>query len=90
MKSIRFVLLALSIATPLLAQETVEFCRALARKLGADEDLVVPTLLAELKLPAPRPLRCALRVEKVQKLLGRDAPLPLDLALDRFLAERRA
>ncbi len=68
----------------------VEFCRALARKLGADEDLVVPTLLAELKLPAPRPLRCALRVEKVQKLLGRDAPLPLDLALDRFLAERRA
>lgn len=72
------------------AVSRVDFCRALARKLGANEDLVVPTRLAELKLPAPRPLRCALRVEKVQRLLGSAVPLPLDAALDRFLAERRA
>jgi dTDP-4-dehydrorhamnose reductase len=68
----------------------VEFCRALARKLGADERLIEPTRLAELKLPAPRPLRCGLRVEKVQKLLGASVPLPLEAALDRFLEERRA
>ena len=68
----------------------LEFVRALARKLGADEKLIEPVRLADLKLPAPRPLRCGLRVEKVQRLLGRDLPLPLDAALDRFLAERRA
>lgn len=66
----------------------VEFCRALARKLAADEALIVPVLLSDLKLPAPRPLRCGLRVEKVQRLLGHPAPLPLDAALDRFLEER--
>jgi dTDP-4-dehydrorhamnose reductase len=66
----------------------VDFCRALARKLGADERLIEAVRLADLKLPAPRPLRCGLRVEKVQKLLGPAVPLPLDLALDRFVAER--
>ncbi|HEX4382739.1 MAG TPA: SDR family oxidoreductase [Myxococcales bacterium] len=65
----------------------VEFCQQLARKLGADESLIERVKLAELKLPAPRPLRCGLRVEKVQKLLGNDVPLPLGAALDRFLAE---
>ena len=65
----------------------VEFCQALARKLGAPESLIEPVKLAELKLPAPRPLRCGLRVAKVQKLLGHGVPLPLDAALDRFLAE---
>jgi len=65
----------------------VEFCLELARKLKADERLIEPVKLAELKLPAPRPLRCGLRVEKVQELLGEDAPLPLGLALDRFIAE---
>jgi dTDP-4-dehydrorhamnose reductase len=72
------------------AVSRVEFCLALARKLGAPPDLIVPTRLAELKLPAPRPLRCSLRVEKVQKLLGAQVPLPLDAALDRFLLERRS
>jgi dTDP-4-dehydrorhamnose reductase len=67
----------------------VEFCRLLARKLGADEKLVVPVALADVKLPAPRPRRCALRVGKVQRLLGEGAPLPVDVALDRFLAEQR-
>jgi dTDP-4-dehydrorhamnose reductase len=68
----------------------VEFCAALARKLGADEGLIVPVLLAEVRLPAPRPRRCGLRVEKVKRLLGASAPLDLSTALDRFLAERRA
>jgi dTDP-4-dehydrorhamnose reductase len=43
----------------------VAFCTALARKLGADEGLIVPVRLAEVKLPAPRPLRCGLRGDKV-------------------------
>jgi dTDP-4-dehydrorhamnose reductase len=68
------------------ALSRVEFCRALARKLGADERLVVPVALADLKLPAPRPLRCGLRVDKIRRLGG--APLEIDAALDRFLAER--
>jgi dTDP-4-dehydrorhamnose reductase len=66
----------------------LEFCRALARKIGADEGLIVPVTLADLKLPAPRPLKCGLRVDKVRRLLGERVPLPLDAALDRFLAER--
>ena len=65
----------------------VEFCRALARKLGADETLIVPTALADLKLPAPRPLRCGLVVDKIRALGGR--PLSLDEAIDRFLAEQK-
>jgi len=66
----------------------VDFCRALARKLGADEALIVPVRLAEMKLPAPRPLKCGLRVDKVRGLLGPSVPLPLEAAMDRFLAER--
>jgi dTDP-4-dehydrorhamnose reductase len=71
------------------AVSRVEFCRALARKVGADESLVQPTLLAELELPAPRPLKVGLRVDKIRALAG-NLPLPLDAALDRFLAERSA
>lgn len=66
----------------------VEFCRALARKLGADERLVVPTALADARLPAPRPARAGLKVDKVRGLLGPSAAPSLDSALDRFLAER--
>jgi dTDP-4-dehydrorhamnose reductase len=66
----------------------IEFCRAIARKLGADPSLIVPVQLADLRLLAPRPLRCGLRVEKVKRLLGASVPLPLDAALDRFFAER--
>jgi len=67
----------------------LDFSRALARKLGADESLIVPVRLADLKLPAPRPLKCGLRVDKLKRLLGESVPLPLDAALDRFLEERR-
>ena len=71
-------------ATPV---SRVEFCRALARKLGADEALVEPVSLADLELPAPRPLRCALKVEKIQRLLGKGVSLSLEAGLDRFLEE---
>ena len=65
----------------------VEFCRAMARKLGRSEALVVPTRVAEAKLLAPRPLKAGLRVEKIQRLLGERVPLGLEEQLDRFLAE---
>jgi dTDP-4-dehydrorhamnose reductase len=68
----------------------VEFCRALARKLGADESLVRPVPLASLKLPAFRPAHCGLDVTRIRRLLGAQVPLELDAALDRFLAERAA
>jgi dTDP-4-dehydrorhamnose reductase len=66
----------------------VEFCRALARKLGADERLVVPVPLSSARLPAPRPRCSALRVDKVRRLLGDSVALPLEAQLDRFAAER--
>jgi dTDP-4-dehydrorhamnose reductase len=66
----------------------VEFCRALARKLGADEELVRPVAMSALKLPAARPAHCGLDVTRIRRLLGAQVPLELDAALDRFLAER--
>jgi dTDP-4-dehydrorhamnose reductase len=71
------------------ALSRVDFCLRLARKMNADERLVVPVALAELRLPAPRPLRCALKVDKVKRMLGDAVPLNIDAALDRFLEERR-
>jgi dTDP-4-dehydrorhamnose reductase len=72
------------------AVSRVEFCRALARKLRAEEGLVVAVPMSSAKLIAPRPARSALRVDKIRGLLGRAVPLELDAALDRFLAERAA
>jgi dTDP-4-dehydrorhamnose reductase len=66
----------------------VDFCLALARKLGADERLVVPVPLASAKLLAPRPRCSALRVEKVRRLLGERVALDLPAQLERFAAER--
>ena len=60
----------------------------LAPLVDDDESLIVPVRLADLKLPAPRPLKCGLRVDKVKRLLGESAPLRIDAALDRFLEER--
>ena len=68
----------------------VEFCRALARKLGADERLVVPVPMSAVKLAVARPARCALKVDRIRRLLGASVPLELDAALDRFIAERAA
>jgi dTDP-4-dehydrorhamnose reductase len=66
--------------------DRVDFCRRMARKLGADEALVVPVALADVKLLAPRPRRCGLIVEKVAALGVH--PLNVDEALDGFLRER--
>jgi len=63
----------------------VDFCQRLARKLGADGRLVIPTALADLKLLAPRPLSAGLVVERIRTVGGH--PLALDVALDRFLQE---
>ncbi|MBS2024437.1 MAG: SDR family oxidoreductase [Deltaproteobacteria bacterium] len=68
----------------------VDFCQRLARKLGADERLIVPVATADVKLPAPRPLKCGLKTDKVRALLGPGFSLGVDAALDRFLAERSA
>src|ERR1700737_4130322 len=71
------------------ALSRVDFCLRLARKMGADERLVLPVALAEARLPAPRPLRCALKGDKVKRLLGEGVPLDIGTALDRFLEERK-
>lgn len=63
----------------------VDFVKALARRIGADEKLIVPVPMADVKLLARRPQRCGLRVDKVRRLA---TPLPLDKALDRFFEER--
>jgi dTDP-4-dehydrorhamnose reductase len=68
----------------------VEFCLALARKLRADERLVLPVPMSAVKLLAPRPARCGLEVTRIRRLLGPSVPLELDEALDRFVAERAA
>jgi len=44
--------------------------------------------LADLQLPAPRPLKCGLRVDKLKQLLGESVLAPRG-RLDRFLEERR-
>jgi dTDP-4-dehydrorhamnose reductase len=66
----------------------VEFARALARILGADEALVVPVPLAAAVLPAPRPRNSSLRVDKIRRLLGSAVPLDLAAQLERFARER--
>jgi dTDP-4-dehydrorhamnose reductase len=66
----------------------VEFTRALARTLGASENLVVPVPLASVALPAPRPRNSSLRVDKIRRLLGSRIPLDLPAQLARFARER--
>src|SRR4051812_48420979 len=66
----------------------VEFARALARVLGADENLVFPVPLSSVALAAPRPRNSSLRVEKIRGLLGSAVPLELEAQLGRFARER--
>jgi dTDP-4-dehydrorhamnose reductase len=63
----------------------IPFAEALARRFGLAGE-IVPVKTAEVRLPAPRPLRGGLRVERAAALL-RHRPLPLGEALDRFHAE---
>jgi dTDP-4-dehydrorhamnose reductase len=68
--------------------DRVELARRIAARFGLEGE-IVPVRTADVRLLAPRPLRGGLRVDRAAGLL-RNAPLPLDEALDRFHAERIA
>lgn len=63
----------------------IPFTEQLARRFGLSGE-IIPVKTAEVKLPAPRPLRGGLKVERAAALL-RHRPLLLDEALDLFHAE---
>lgn len=65
--------------------DRVDFARRVARRFGLAGE-IVPVLTADARLPAPRPLRGGLRVDRARALL-REQPLEVDEALDRFHAE---
>jgi len=66
----------------------LEFARALARTLGANENLVVAVPLSSAALAAPRPRNSSLRVDKIRRLLGSAVQLDLNAQLERFARER--
>jgi dTDP-4-dehydrorhamnose reductase len=65
--------------------DRVSFGRRLCRVFGFDEALVVPTRMADMKLPSPRPLKSGLLTAKVQAQL-KTRPLTVDEQLARFRA----
>ncbi|HVP66960.1 MAG TPA: SDR family oxidoreductase [Anaeromyxobacteraceae bacterium] len=65
--------------------DRVDFARRVARRFGLPAE-VVPVRTADVGLPAPRPLRGGLVVERAEQLL-REKPLPVDAAIDRFHEE---
>lgn len=65
--------------------DRVAFGRALCEVFGFDAKLIVPTRMAELKLPSPRPLKGGLRTDKVRNQLS-VKPLELAESLSRFHA----
>ncbi len=67
------------------ALDRVDFARRVARRFGLSGE-IVGVATAEARLPAPRPLRAGLRVDRAAGLL-REKPLPVDEAIDRFHAE---
>jgi dTDP-4-dehydrorhamnose reductase len=70
--------------------DRVEFARQVARRFGL-RGQIVPVRTAEARLPAPRPLRGGLRVDRARRLLETQ-PLDVEAQLDRFFEEwsRRA
>jgi dTDP-4-dehydrorhamnose reductase len=70
------------------ALDRLEFAQRIARHFGLSGD-IVPVRTADAKLPAPRPLRCGLRVDRASALL-REQPLTIDAALERFHAQYRS
>lgn len=65
--------------------DRVAFAQAVARRFGLSGE-IVPVRTADAGLPAPRPLRAGLKVDRAAALL-RHRPLTLDEALDRFHEE---
>jgi dTDP-4-dehydrorhamnose reductase len=65
----------------------VEFAERVAARFGLKGE-IVPVRTADVKLPAPRPLRGGLRVERAAALL-RNRPLGVEEALERFHHERQ-
>ena len=63
--------------------DRVELARRIAARFGLSGQ-IVPVKTADVKLPAPRPLRGGLRVDRAASLLVRARPLTLDEALERF------
>lgn len=66
-----------------------ELAKALARAMGLDPGLVVPTPTSDLAQAAPRPLLGGLKTEKLSGTLGTE-PLDLQEALKRFRRQWRA
>ncbi len=64
------------------ALDRVEFARRIAARFGL-RGAIEPVRTAEVKLLAPRPLRCGLDVARAASLL-RHQPLPIESALERF------
>jgi dTDP-4-dehydrorhamnose reductase len=65
--------------------DRVEFARRVAARFGLT-GRIIPVKTAEVRLPAPRPLRGGLKVDRAAALL-RHRPLSLDEALELFHAE---
>jgi len=65
--------------------DRVTFARKVAERFGLTGE-IVPVRTADVKLPAPRPLRSGLSVARASALL-RTKPLPLDAALETFHAQ---
>ncbi len=65
--------------------DRVDFARRVARWFGLSGK-IVPVLTADVKLAAPRPLRCGLKVDRAAGLL-RVKPLDIEAQLERFRAE---
>ncbi len=62
--------------------DRVEFARRVAARFGLEGE-IVPVRTADVKLPAPRPLKAGLRVDRAVALL-RERPFPIGAALDAF------
>lgn len=65
--------------------DRVDFARRVARRFGLEGE-IVPVRTADVKLPAPRPLRGGLRVDRAAALL-RAKPLDVDAQIERFHRE---
>ncbi|WP_342374626.1 SDR family oxidoreductase [Myxococcus stipitatus] len=69
--------------------DRVAFGRALCEVFGFDAGLVIPTRMADLKLPSPRPLKSGLKTDKARAELA-EKPLDLATSLSRFHASWKA